>query len=427
MTRLPPLLIVFLWLISPAKGADRVDVSSLIGKVVCGYQGWFRCEGDGANNGWHHYAAGGKFAPGFSHIEMWPDVSELPPAERISTPFRFADGSTAEVFSSAREPVVALHFQWMREYGIDGAFLQRFATTARDKRFREPMDRILDYCKASAAKNGRGWALMYDLSGIKPGGMESVLEDWKRLIRDRRIVRDKSDSAYFHHKGKPIVALWGLGFSDREPMLDEWDRLLTFLRDNPEFGGFSIMLGVPYHWRTQDGDAIADPRLQAILSKADILSPWSVGRLATPQDAAARVEKRLRPDIARAAELGADYLPVIFPGFSWQNLSKSRGKEAKFDAIPRLGGKFLWAQATAAKHAGAKMLYVAMFDELDEATAIFKTLQTPPIGESQFIAEPTLRSDHYLWLTGRIGRLLRGEVAENFPARYISGSGTGDA
>jgi hypothetical protein len=43
--------------------AQVVDTSTLIGKVVCGYQGWFRCEGDGSNNGWHHYAAGGKFEP----------------------------------------------------------------------------------------------------------------------------------------------------------------------------------------------------------------------------------------------------------------------------------------------------------------------------------------------------------------------------
>jgi hypothetical protein len=56
------------------------------------------------------------------------------------------------------------------------------------------------------------------------------------------------------------------------------------------------------------------------------------------------------------------------------------------------------------------MIYVAMFDELDEGTAIFKTNNRPPVGESRFLAEPELPSDHYLWLTGTLGKLLRGEI-----------------
>ena len=56
------------------------------------------------------------------------------------------------------------------------------------------------------------------------------------------------------------------------------------------------------------------------------------------------------------------------------------------------------------------MLYVAMFDELDEGTAIFKTTNTPPVGESPFLKEPELQSDHYLWLTGQVGKMLRGQL-----------------
>jgi len=63
------------------------------------------------------------------------------------------------------------------------------------------------------------------------------------------------------------------------------------------------------------------------------------------------------------------------------------------------------------------MLYVAMFDELDEGTAIFKTENRPPVGESTFLAEPELRNDHYLWLTGMLGRLVRGETGDEFPRR----------
>ncbi len=128
------------------------------------------------------------------------------------------------------------------------------------------------------------------------------------------------------------------------------------------------------------------------------------------------MSRRASSPISRGrGELGTDYLPVIFPGFSWTNLSKSRGEEAVFDAIPRRGGGFLWSQAVAAKQAGAEMLYLAMFDELDEGTAIFKTRSDPPVGESRFLAEPGLAPDHYLRLSGAIGKMLRGEIPETFP------------
>ena len=40
--------------------------------------------------------------------------------------FTYPDGSQAELFSSDNAAVVLRHFQWMRDYGIDGAFQQRF-------------------------------------------------------------------------------------------------------------------------------------------------------------------------------------------------------------------------------------------------------------------------------------------------------------
>ena len=395
------------------------DVTTLTGKVVCGYQGWFRCEGDGSNNGWHHYAGRHGFSPGDAGIEMWPDVREIPAKDRIATSFKFADGSAAEVFSAVKASVVNLHFQWMQEYGIDGAMVQRFATSARDPRFRDPMNQVLDHCRAAAKAHGRGWALMYDLTGIHPGEMETVIEDWKNLVKAGRVPHGETDPNYFQHHAKPLVALWGLGFRKRDPMLDEWERLIEFLRHNPEFGGYSIMLGVPNYWRSGNQDAIADPKLLEIIATADIVSPWAVGRFGTPEDAAQRIDSTLKPDLAKCAEMKNDYLPVIFPGFSWRNLMRSRGQEAKFNAIPRLGGKFLWSQALAAKRAGATMLYVSMFDEMDEGTAIFKTNQHPPVGESTFLAEPNLPSDHYLWLTGQISRMIRGELpaTEPLPSR----------
>ncbi|MEK7952028.1 TIM barrel protein [Luteolibacter soli] len=394
--------------LSRSMAAWREMNDLLDGKILCGYQGWFRCGEDGSNNGWHHYAVNGKFEPGSSAIEMWPDMSELGPGERHATAFRHADGSVAEVFSSVHPDTTRRHFSWMREYGIDGVFLQRFATSTRDPRSRGAMDQVLAHVRDSAKAEGREWALMYDLTGLKTEDFPRVMEDWQQL-------KVGSDPAYLHHRRKPLVSLWGLGFNDRPPSLPEWEKLIRFFKSE----GFSVMLGVPCYWRTLERDSIHDAKLHELIAMADIVSPWAVGRFGTPQDAAARKKDLLEPDLAWCRERGVDYFPVIFPGFSWQNLEKSRGREAKFEAIPRLGGKFLWSQAIAARQAGARSLYVAMFDEMDEGTAIFKTSTNPPVGDSRFIAEPGLKSDHYLWLTGEIGKMLRGKipVTEGLPAR----------
>jgi hypothetical protein len=46
---------------------------------------------------------------------------------RYSAPgFSHPDGSQAYRFSSDNPAVVQKHFEWMRDYGIDGAWLQQF-------------------------------------------------------------------------------------------------------------------------------------------------------------------------------------------------------------------------------------------------------------------------------------------------------------
>ena len=56
------------------------------------------------------------------------------------------------------------------------------------------------------------------------------------------------------------------------------------------------------------------------------------------------------------------------------------------------------------------MLYVTMFDEIDEGPAIFKCTNSPPVGKSAFATYDGLPTDHYLKLTGKAGKLIRGEL-----------------
>jgi hypothetical protein len=379
-----------------------VDTSTLTGKVMTGYQGWFNCEGDGAELGWKHWAARPfqPFAPGNVHVDYWPDVSELTPAERFKTGFKLADGRPAEVFSSFNRETVLRHFRWMREAGIDGAFVQRFATGLKSTARLRHTDAVLTHCREGANREGRAYAVMYDLSGLPAGGVAGVIADWKRLHTQMKL---DADPAYLKHCGKPLVAVWGIGFSDgkRSYTLAECRALVELLKAD----GCAVMLGVPTGWRGLKRDSVSDPKLHEILKLADVVSPWTVGRYRNPKEAARHADEYWQPDLAWCRAAGLDYLPVVFPGFSWHNL-----KGAELDAIPRLKGDFLWSQFVAAKRAGATMIYVAMFDEVDEGTAIFKCANQPPVGVSPFLTYEGLPSDFYLRLTGAGARLLRGEL-----------------
>jgi hypothetical protein len=79
--------------------------------------------------------------------------------------------------------------------------------------------------------------------------------------------------------------------------------------------------------------------------------------------------------------------------------------------IPRNRGQFYWKQITGAISSGAEMLYVAMFDEVDEGTAILKASKNPPVGLSNFVKyEDDIPNDYYLYLTGYAGKMLRKQI-----------------
>ncbi len=401
-----------------ALGAEPapVDSSSLNGKVMCGYQGWFNGEGDGAQRGYNHWARGSsRPGPGHVTVDLWPDLSEFGPDERFPTDFVLADGTRAEVFSSYQRATVLRHFRWMQENGIDGVFVQRFINSFRRGTSLAHNNTVLAHCREGARLSGRTYALMYDLSGLAPGQADRLIDDWKQLLHDTGLTRDP---AYLRHRGKPLLALWGCGFLDENtprPTLDDWRKILTFLKHDPAAGGLSLMIGVPSFWREQVRDSITDPALHEIMQMADVISPWTPGRYRTPATATRHGADVWQPDLAWCQAHGLDFLPVAFPGFSWHNL-----KGDPLDAIPRLGGQFFWSQIAAARRAGADMLYVAMFDEVDEGTAIFKCTNAPPVGPGvAFLTYEGLPSDHYLRLTGLAGRIIRGElpVTDEPPAR----------
>jgi hypothetical protein len=122
-----------------------------------------------------------------------------------------------------------------------------------------------------------------------------------------------------------------------------------------------------------------------------------------------------KDDIAEAARHDAKWMPVVYPGFGWTNL---KGKDAAGQTIPRLGGEFLWRQFVAAQQLNVDTVYVAMFDEVDEGTAIFKVTNDPPT-QAHFDTFDRLPSDFYLRLTAEGTKLIRGErkVSSTLPIK----------
>ncbi|MDX1564076.1 MAG: glycoside hydrolase family 71/99-like protein [Phycisphaeraceae bacterium] len=382
-------------------GSSFAQRDGLSGRVFVGYQGWFRAPGDGADAGWHHYKKKGRFKPGFCTIDLWPDVSELGPGERFKTAFRHADGRVAEVFSSHHPRTVSRHFQWMKDFQIDGAFVQRFATRLRNPKKLKHWNTVLNYCRSGARQHGRRWALMYDLSGLKAGEVQIIHKDWSRLRSEDKIT---DDASYLRHRHRPLVAVWGVGFADgRDYSLGECEKLIDFFKS--EAGGrCSVLLAVPFYFRERKREAVRDAALHRILRKADVIQPWSVGRYRDVPGALNHTRKTWEANLAWCLAANLDHMPVVFPGFSWKNL---KGGDAKLGQIPRQKGRFYWSQFIAARRSGAKTVYVAMFDEIDEATAIFKCTNDPPVGVSSFLTYEGLPTDHYLWLTQEGRKLLR--------------------
>jgi len=108
-----------------------------------------------------------------------------------------------------------------------------------------------------------------------------------------------------------------------------------------------------------------------------------------------------REDLAKH---GALWIPVVYSGFSWNNLQKKSWEDA---IIPRRKGKFLWEQFhVLSQMGGVDTIFLAMFDEVDEGTAILKVTKTPPT-QAHFLTYEGLPSDWYLRLVGLGEKMLR--------------------
>ncbi|SRR6266568_4781654 len=369
---------------------QTVDTTTLRKKVMCGYQGWFRCPGDGGSQWIHWSRNSGQITTNTLTFEMWPDMSDY--TNKYPAPgFTYPSGAQAYLFSSQDQQTVDRHFDWMQDYGIDGVYVQRFVVGVAT----HPTN-VLNAARKAANRTGRTFAITYDMSGQPTNTLFSQLtNDWRWLVDNMHITQDPR---YLHHNGKPVLMIWGF-FSDRFST-NLANQIIDFFKTNATYG-VTLVGGGEWWWRSDTTPGWAD-----VFRRFDVYSPWNVGNYSVDGlNNKYASTAYWSDDLSEAANAGMLYLPVIYPGFSWDNLQQEPPGTSK---ISRLGGDFLWRQFYDAANLGLDMAYVAMFDEVDEGTAIFKVSNTPPT-QAYFVTYEGMPADWYMRLAAEGTKVLTGE------------------
>src|ERR1041384_4648342 len=235
--------------------ANNVDPSTLEGKVLFGYQGWFNCPGDGSPRPtWSSWARGIPSADTLP-IDLSPDLRELDADERCEVPGMTIGGKPAYVYSAWNHKTVLRHFRWMKEYGLDGVLFQRFVGRIAERR--SSGDVVLRNIIAAAKESGRTFAIEYDITGGRPETFAQVLrDDWAYLVDELKVPSHPNS---LRHKGKPVLSVWGIGLDEpnHPPENPEAAKELIewFQSKAPAKYQVTYIGGPPFPWATLPRDA----------------------------------------------------------------------------------------------------------------------------------------------------------------------------
>ena len=209
------------------------------------------------------------------------------------------------------------HFQWMSQYGIDGVFVQRFGSELSDLNHFATRNTVTKNVQAGAEAYGRVFAVMYDTSGMDSSTFVDKLEnDWKYMVDTLKVTESP---AYLHHNGKPVLAIWGLGFTEHPGTPQQAMDLVNFFENNPDPKyQVTLMGGVPTSWRILQNDALPDPGWADFYCALNILSPWTVGRYSSDMEVDL-YKLTMMADMAAANQCGVEYMPVVYPGTAFHN------------------------------------------------------------------------------------------------------------
>ncbi len=426
-----------------------VDHSTLNNKMLFGYQGWFTTIQDGdpfsaANNTDLHWAQGGTgiMSSLNATVDMWPDTSAYPSNLLYQTALTLPSGATAQVYSAWDAGTVNLHFQWMEQYGLDGAVLQEFVQNYLDSSTQQQavIDKVALNVKAAAEASGRVFAVELDCSACASTSVvQSVQTRWMHLVDSLQLT---GSPAYLHHKGLPIVTLYGFGLvpiPNAASPQQAAEIINWFHAEAPPQYRATIVGQTCVGWRTLGQGCLTDPLWASVYQSYDVIQPWYVGAWADIPGADSNWKNVIKGDIDATRANGQGYMPTLWPATSVANLMRIRGQSRPLNQIPRLGGQFWWHQLY--NYLGSDplhkitMAYGAMFDEVNEGTAMYKLAPTvndvpnqAPVGfvylnmpDSNSPSGYSLPGDWYLELASCGTKALHGEFV---PTNVIPASGS---
>lgn len=381
---------------------DVVDATTLSGKTMAGYQGWFRTPGDRVgNNGWSHLFNRDLTRPGF---DTWPDMSEYKKDEKTAVPgFTYPNGSQAYLYSGQNAKAVLRHFEWMKQYGIDGVWLSEFCgyfAGGNGQNDSTTVMTIMNNVRAAARATGRTWAFMWDMSSFGARTSKSdvyniIVNQWKRMV-DEGVT---SDPRYLHDKGRPVLLIWGFFPGRPASQPDYMNPVLDFLLAPGPYQA-ALVAGVDDKWRQ------GTPEFVSMLMRCTALQPWSVGRRVLDPKTGYQVSNTTKwaDDITLCQAHNVKYIPVFNSG---THIAGPPPIPPAQPTVPRRMGNYLWEQFVAASRTGQiDGAFIAMFDEINEGTQITKVTNHPPV-QFPFLTYDGATSDYYLRLVGLGAKLLR--------------------
>ncbi len=213
------------------------------GLVMAGYQGWFNVAGNGMM-----YPNGNGV-----RIDMWPDVTEY--KQTYPTGLKLADGTTARFFNSADKSTVDLHFKWMKDYGLDGVFMQRFLAPPNPTGGRAPKS-----CGTPWRPPGKRAGDLGDVRPVRPAQSRRGRHGHRRGLEVPRRRTEGDQPARHEDLSAPSRQAAGghrgVGFPDRGYDIKniKLAELIDWFHNDPQYGGCWVMLGVPTFWRDPDAD-----------------------------------------------------------------------------------------------------------------------------------------------------------------------------
>ncbi|KAA1260261.1 hypothetical protein LF1_28000 [Rubripirellula obstinata] len=377
---------------------DDVDATTISGKVLAGYQGWFDTPNDAQGGGYRHWGE-----PGDWSVDAWPDPNDYDATELFAVPgATTASGEPAYLISSNNQDVVRRHFQWMRQHDIDGVLLQRFSESFMspnpDGSYSGEKQWALVNARSSAHLEGRTWAVEYDIqmsdvtAEQRETRIQQVKDDWDFLTNSNGFDL-LSDTRYLRQDGKPVVAIFGLYISGNNSYTTAQQTDLTdFFRSRGVY-----LIGAGRH--SESANHVADAGLN------DAYIPWmgyfSGGSSFTPAD--------------DALDGITEHIPHVSPGFSWTQLKEDADSAFR----DREDGSHYWQlMHDAVQETDSSWIFVGMFDEYDEATHIMPASDDPPIPETddegnsyRFVTNGPRPNDWWLALTGQGKKALQGKIS----------------